>query len=339
MNRKIAAKRRSPSAVIWLLFGAFTIAVLASVALGLLAWEEAKQLQVLEAELEILRGERTATDAQLVAAVALQATASAMENRLATLEAHDTAQQLAVLQATVEAAGSAADSESAQLTDVRASLAEVQAEVSGFQGTLDDLAARCNALPQCVAPVETLPSKARLTVARQRQSHNLSCESSAASMVAQYHGVNLSEAEVLDQLPLNDNPHLGFRGNVDGPTGGIQDYGVYADPILHILNSRGLRAWLVEGGLDGIKSAIARGNPVIAWVTYDGQPSTPTTANINGEKVTLVPWQHVVVVTGYNAQGVWANDPWDGQEDFYPAADMKRAMGYFGDMAIEVAGP
>ena len=110
-------------------------------------------------------------------------------------------------------------------------------------------------------------------------------------------------------------------------------------PILDILNAQGLQARPVAGGLEGIKAAIARGNPVIAWVTYNCLPSTPTTATIDGQTVTLVPNQHVVVVTGYNAEGVWANDPWDGQEDFYPYADFERAMSYFGDMAIEVAAP
>jgi uncharacterized protein YvpB len=158
-------------------------------------------------------------------------------------------------------------------------------------------------------------------------------------MAAGYHGIPLSEAEVLAALPLSENPYQGFRGNVDGPTGGIEDYGVYAGPILDILNNRGLQAWPVEGGLDGIKRALTRGNPVIAWVTYDCQTSTPTTERIGDQEIVLVPYQHVVVVTGYNAAGVWANDPWDGQEDFYTTADFERAMGYFGDMAIEVASP
>jgi uncharacterized protein YvpB len=182
-----------------------------------------------------------------------------------------------------------------------------------------------------------LPPEVRLSVARQQQSHSLSCESSAASMVAHYLGVPLSEAEVLAALPFDDNPYLGFRGNVDGPTGGIQDYGVYAGPILEILNSRGLQAWPVEAGTDGIKAAVARGHPVIAWVTYDCLTSTPVDVTIGGQQVSLVPNQHVVVVTGYNAEGVWANDPWDGQEDFYFYSDFERAMSYFDDMAIEVS--
>jgi uncharacterized protein YvpB len=114
---------------------------------------------------------------------------------------------------------------------------------------------------------------------------------------------------------------------------------VYAGPILSILNDQGLQAQLVQNGLPGIKVAVARGNPVIAWVTYNCLPSTPIEVNIDGQAVTLVPNQHVVVVTGYDTEGVWANDPWDGQRDFYPIADFVRAMGYFGDMAIEVGRP
>ncbi len=155
-------------------------------------------------------------------------------------------------------------------------------------------------------------------------------------MVAQYLGVPLSEAEVVAALPYDDNPYLGFRGNVDGPTGGIADYGVYAGPIIEVLNSHGLQAWPVEAGVEGIKAAVARGHPVIAWVTYDCMVSAPVEVNIGGQQVSLTPNQHVVVVTGYDAEGVWANDPWDGQEDYYLYADLQRAMSYFGDMAIEV---
>ncbi len=333
MKRKDPLHRQSPPTVIWLVLVTLVAAIVACTALGLLAWQEAKQIQTLQDEMETLQSQRQTTENQLLA---LRSTATALENRLATLETNDPAQQLAALQAAVKAA-----SDPQQLAELRTSLSKIQGKVSAFQTTLDELASRIEALESAHSGEAdgSPPPEARLTVARQQQSHNLSCESSAASMVAQYHGINLSEAEVLAALPLNDNPHLGFRGNVDGPTGGIEDYGVYAGPILAILNSRGLNAWLVEGGLDGIKTAIARGNPVIAWVTYECLPRTPTTVEINGKEVTLVPYQHVVVVTGYNADGVLANDPWDGQEDFYPIADFVRAMGYFGDMAIEVAMP
>jgi uncharacterized protein YvpB len=331
MNREIS-RRRSPPVVIPLVLGIMTIVVLIGISLGWLAWQRAGQIQVLEAQVDRLQSERQATESQLRA---LEDTAAAMESRLAALEANDPAQQLAALQAAVETAN-----DPQQIADMEAALGELQARIDRFQATLDDVAARLDAMDSTGSMSnEALPPEVRLPVAPQRQTHNLSCESSAASMVAQYHGVDLTEAEVLAALPLHDNPHLGFRGNVDGPTGGIEDYGVYAGPILTILNDRGLQARLVEGGLAGIKEAVARGNPVIAWVTYNCLPSTSTETIVDGQTVTLVPNQHTVVVTGYDAEGVWANDPWDGQQDFYPTADFVRAMGYFGDMAIKVGGP
>jgi uncharacterized protein YvpB len=235
------------------------------------------------------------------------------------------------LQASLDAASNADE-----LAALKTTLANVQATVSALQSSLDELEAKTESLEAQNRAIE-LPETVRLNVGQQRQSRNLSCESSAASMAAQYHGVDLSESQVIASLPLNDNPYLGFRGNVDGPTGGIQDYGVYAGPIMAVLNDWGLQATAIEGGVTGIQAALARGNPVIAWVPYDCLPSTPVETIINGETVSLVPNQHVVVITGYNAEGVWANDPWDGLEDFYTYAELDRGMSYFDDMAIEVS--
>jgi len=328
-----SSRRRSPPAIIWMIVGIVVTATLAATTLGLVAWREAQRVAALEAQVAVLGNERETLARQLAD---LQSTATVLNSRLVSLEENDPVQQLAALEAKLETAN-----DSQEIAELRSSLAEIQEEMSTFQSTADELAAKMESLTStdAVTMGDTLPSEVRLTVARQQQQHNLSCESSAASMVANYHGVGLSEAEALASLPLNDNPYLGFRGNVDGPVGSIEDYGVYAGPIVTLLRNQGLRAWLIDGGLDGIRAAIARGNPVIAWVTYNCQPSTPVETVIAGETVTLVPYQHVVVVTGYSANGVWAIDPWDGLEDFYPHADFQRAMGYFGDMAIEVAAP
>jgi uncharacterized protein YvpB len=162
-------------------------------------------------------------------------------------------------------------------------------------------------------------------------------------MAARYHGVDLSEAEIMAALPYHANPHLGFRGNVDGSPGGLEDYGVYARPIIAVLNARGLDARLTDGGPANIRAAIARGNPVVAWITYNCQASAgaraPTTIAVEGETVTLIPFEHAVVLIGYDEAGMWANDPWDGKEDYYATADLERCMSYFGPMAIEVMAP
>jgi uncharacterized protein YvpB len=318
--------------VLWLALGIPVATALVCAALSLWAWQQSGQIQALEVSLATLQDEHLTTEAELSDS---QDGVTALENRLTALEAHNPEQQLTALRSAMETA-----STPEQLASLQSALADVQGEVDGFQAVLDDLAQRLKNLEAAGSEVtQDEPAEVRLSVARQKQSHNLSCESSAASMAAQYHGVALSEAEVLAALPRDDNPHVGFRGNVDGEPGSIQDYGVYAEPLVDVLNERGLRARSVLGGLDGIREAIAKGSPVIAWVTYNCQPGKPTTTVIDGVEVTLVPYQHAVVVTGYSSEGVWANDPLDGQEDFYPVTDFVRAMSYFGDMAVEVAAP
>ena len=326
------ARRRTAQLVPWLAIGLAAIIVASCLALTAWTWMQEDEMKDLRASLEAERQAHATAEAQTIA---LESAATALENRLAALEAGS---QPGEPVETDPPAGS--DDPSQKIADLEAALARTQSEVQGIQSVLDEVMDRMdNPTSPAEGLAQDVPTEARLTVARQQQAHNLSCESSAASMVAQYHGVPLGEEEVLASLPLDSNPHLGFRGNVDGPTGGIVDYGVYAEPIADILNERGLRAWKVAGGIEGIKSAIDRGNPVIAWVTYNCEPSTPTTKLVDGQEVVLVPNQHVVVVTGYSADGVWANDPWDGQEDFYAYSDFVRAMSYFGDMAIEVAKP
>ncbi len=329
-------RRRTRLLLPWVAAGIAAVAIASCLALTVWVWLQEDEIKSLRAGLEVQQQERGALEARFVT---LQGTATALEERLAVLETGT--QPAGGSVASEPAAGN--DEHLQKIEDLQAALSEMRQEVGDIRSGLNEVMNSANSVdgpaPTTEVPAQGIAPTARLPVARQKQSHNLSCESSAASMVAQFHGVQLSEQEVLASLPSNRNPHLGFRGNVDGPTGGIVDYGVYAGPIQEILNARGLQARTITDGIEGIKTAIARGNPVIAWVTYDCQPSTPTTKGIEGQEVTLVPNQHVVVVTGFNAEGVWANDPWDGQEDFYPMADLKRAMSYFGDMAIEIAGP
>ncbi len=308
MSLRDPYRRRSSSPLRWLLLG---LLVAGSVGLGLLihaAWQRSVRSAV--------------ADTQQAAIEAVRDDLQVISTRLAALDSR----VLAI-----------------ESGDLNGRLAATQSSLDGLKADVAGLARRMDALASGSAssgPGDgVLPPEARLLVTRQVQGHSLSCESSASSMAAQYQGVLLTEEEILAALPRNDNPHLGFRGNVDGPYGSTDDYGVYADPVMQVLNSRGLIVTLVDGGLDGIKAAITRGNPVVAWVSYNCSVQTPIVTTIGGQQVTLVPYQHAIVVTGYNDSGVWANDPYDGQEHFYATADFERALGYFGNMAFEVAAP
>ena len=178
----------------------------------------------------------------------------------------------------------------------------------------------------------------KLNVPRDKQDYSLTCEASAASMVANFYGVPLSEGEIIAALPRDENPDLGFRGRLDGAPGGLVDYGVYAEPIRKILAAHGLEATPVEGGVDGIRRALDRRHPVIAWITFKLRAEQPVEIALSsGQKVKMVNYEHTVVVTGYNEEGFWVNDPYDGLEHFYATADFARAFGYLDNMALEVA--
>ncbi len=173
-----------------------------------------------------------------------------------------------------------------------------------------------------------------------KQQHSLGCESTAAAMAANYHHVGVGEQDILDALPRNENPHLGFRGNVDGPYGGTDDYGVYAGPIRQVLTRMGLNVQHLKGGLDEIKTHLRQGWPVIAWVTYGLQAQTAKQVVMpDDQMVTLVPYEHTVLIVGYNRDGVWVNDPYAGTQDFYPEGEFLRSFAYLGNMALVVGPP
>ena len=173
-----------------------------------------------------------------------------------------------------------------------------------------------------------------------KQGHSLSCESSAAAMAANFYGVSLGEETVLAGLPRHDNPYRGFRGNVDGPYGGIVDYGVYAEPIRLVLANWGLQVAHLRGGIDEIRAHIRQERVVIAWITFGLQVEAPAQVTTSdGQLVTLVPYEHAVLVTGYNRDGLWVNDPYAGNQAFYPQADFVRSFAYLGNMGLVVGPP
>jgi uncharacterized protein YvpB len=173
-----------------------------------------------------------------------------------------------------------------------------------------------------------------------KQAHSLSCESSAAAMAMNYFGVGIGEETILAALPRHDNPHHGFRGDVDGPYGGTIDYGVYAEPMRQVLVRWGLQADHLAGGIDEISAHIRQGKVVIAWITYDLQVQSPRQVTTSdGQIVTLVPYEHAVLITGYNRNGLWVNDPFSGTQTFYPESDFSRSFAYLGNMALVIGPP
>ncbi len=149
------------------------------------------------------------------------------------------------------------------------------------------------------------------------QAHSLTCEAAAARMVAAYLGKPVSEAWIQSRLGLDDNPHSGFRGNLDGEFGGLANYGVYAEPIARVLRSLGLGVDVrYNTSYADLRAALDDGQPVIVWLSqfpapgYYDQPG--------GYR--LVPGEHTYVVVGYDDAGLVVNDPLNGGRQFHVRA-------------------
>jgi uncharacterized protein YvpB len=232
------------------------------------------------------------------------------------------------------------DAQQAEIASLQADLDETRRQLATVSAQPTSTAVPTPAYSDAVTVLTKPPLALILDAPVYQQAHSLSCESSAAAMAANYYGVGVNEETIIAALPKHDNPHLGFRGDIDGPYGGTEDYGVYAEPIRQILAQLGLQVEHLTGGIEEIKAEIRRGHVVIAWITYNLQVETPQQVTTSdGQIVTLVPYQHVVLVTGYNASGLWVNDPYSGTQAFYLEAEFRRSFGYLGNMALIVGPP
>jgi uncharacterized protein YvpB len=169
------------------------------------------------------------------------------------------------------------------------------------------------------------------------QSYSLSCEYAAAAAVTLYWGNFVSENVFLSQVPSSPNPHLGFRGDINAAFGGINNYGVYAEALVPVLQSQGYNAVTFYGGVDRLKANIAAGNPVVVWYTTGKYVQrTPVTATYNGASFTLVAGEHAVVIYGYDSGGVYIMDVASGSYAYTEWNSFLTRWSYLDQMALVI---
>ncbi len=159
--------------------------------------------------------------------------------------------------------------------------------------------------PESQPSNEQPPSHYIWNILGHRQYFSIGCEASAADDWAKYFGVEVNEFHFQVRLPLSDNPDLGFVGDVTGPWGQVPPYayGVHAAPVAQVLREYyGMNAAGVKGfTLEELKGQIAADKPVIAWVIGNCTWSEPYEyTDQAGNTVVTAPYEHVVIVTGYN---------------------------------------
>ena len=174
------------------------------------------------------------------------------------------------------------------------------------------------------------------------QTFPLSCESRSAADLAFYWGVNVSEVEFFNSLPVSDNPEKGFVGSVYGTWGQTppNPYGVHAKPVAKLLRSYGVAAEAQRGmTLNQLKAEIAAGRPAIIWVVghvWQGE-SREYTAN-DGSTVIVAPYEHTMIAYGYDLSGIYLIDAGNAARKAYSYSNFTKSWGVLGNMAVTANG-
>jgi uncharacterized protein YvpB len=153
-------------------------------------------------------------------------------------------------------------------------------------------------------PTPTLPAVSIITdMKAYKQDRSLDCEARAAVDWAAYFGVTISEYDFQFNLPVSDNPDLGFVGTSNSLWGQTPPYayGVYAEPVATLLQKYGVNAVALKGmTLEELKLQISLGHPVIAWVIGNCVGGVPTEyIDFQGNKTIVAAYEHVIIVIGY----------------------------------------
>lgn len=168
---------------------------------------------------------------------------------------------------------------------------------------------RTRAAPTATPAItSTAPASLLLPLRGKGQTLPLSCESRSAVDWAAHFGVKIDELVFQDQLPVSDNPEVGFVGDVNGVWGKTppDSYGVHAAPVAALLRSYGLNAEARKGmTLDELKQEIAAGRPVIVWMVghVEKGPASTYTTN-DGQIVTVAAHEHTMIAIGYTRETI-----------------------------------
>lgn len=173
------------------------------------------------------------------------------------------------------------------------------------------------------------------------------CEVTALSMLLRFYGYETTKnqlAEQLNYVPVfnadgtHGDPNEGVVGEI---WGGDWAMGVYVPPIAtlaqEILQTDYHTEPQTDASLTDIKNALKEEKPVWASVTIDFQVPTEndfmTWTTANGE-VQVTPLVHACVVTGYDDQSIYVNDPYGIKNRAVPIDDFEQVFTAMGGQML-----
>ncbi|MDQ3541205.1 MAG: LysM peptidoglycan-binding domain-containing protein [Chloroflexota bacterium] len=141
-----------------------------------------------------------------------------------------------------------------------------------------------------------------------QQSRSLSCEYASVYIATSIFGEPIYEDEYINTVAQSANPHYGYRGNIDGVWGNTDDYGIYAEALVPLLQQRGYYGEVsYDPRAEVLRVPLDSGAPVIVWISTRGDTGFYESNETGSFK--LVPYEHVVVAYGYDSGGVHISDP------------------------------
>ena len=143
-----------------------------------------------------------------------------------------------------------------------------------------------------------------------KQQRNLSCEYAALSIATGTLGGWVSEYEFDGLVGWSQNPHWGFRGDINGQWGNTTDYGVYPEALVGPLAEFSYSGEVIYGADDpsALTGALDAGAPVLVWIGLWGDTSFYESLD-DGTTFKLASGYHVAVAYGYDEWGVYLSDP------------------------------
>ncbi|NEW06936.1 hypothetical protein GK047_13075 [Paenibacillus sp. SYP-B3998] len=174
------------------------------------------------------------------------------------------------------------------------------------------------------------------------------CEAVAATMLLQWAGITVSKEEVAEALPKGDFPMMNEDGILIG--GNPEDvfvgdpfgkgFGIYHKPIATLLGH-----YLPEqiddltgGSFDNLLDTVKSGRPVIIWAT-EHMDAPHFEDQWQDEEGHLIDWynpEHALVMTGWDDDYAYMNDPMTGERESYNLWGFKTIWESMGSQAITV---
>jgi uncharacterized protein YvpB len=195
-----------------------------------------------------------------------------------------------------------------------------------------------------VTPVSSSPGatlvdgpQTKVRVPTYAQQRNLSCEYAALYIATSAFGEGISEYAFDNVVGWSQNPHIGYRGNINGVWGRTDDYGVYATPLSWALDTFGYRGevFYAVGESDALTTRLDQGKPVVVWLALWGDESI--TETVDGRTYTITAGMHVMVAYGYDSSGVYLSDPGSGTYRYYSWGDFMWMWNVLDGMGLAVS--